>query len=126
MVGNNPVRLLMQIATHVLAARVAEARGDLPAAIEHLRLAVEVQDQLVYDEPPPWPWPVRESLGAALLRAHLPAQAKPSSGATGLNPNNRLATRIGCRTSRAKDEEATIQRDRTQRRCGCRHSRGDM
>ena len=30
---------------------------------------MEMQDQLAYDEPPDWYYPVRESLGGALLRA---------------------------------------------------------
>src|SRR5439155_21593952 len=66
--GNNSVQGVLQIATHLLAGKIAQAKGDHGAAIEHLRLAVEAQDALSYDEPPPWPWPVRESLGAALLR----------------------------------------------------------
>jgi hypothetical protein len=33
------------------------------------RQAVELQDKLIYDEPPPWHYPIRESLGGALLRS---------------------------------------------------------
>jgi len=40
------------------------------------RRAVEVQDRLNYDEPPDWYYPVRESLGGALLRAGRPAEAE--------------------------------------------------
>ncbi|HYV41758.1 MAG TPA: hypothetical protein VEO02_08225, partial [Thermoanaerobaculia bacterium] len=36
--------------------------------IESWRKAVALQDGLSYDEPPPWYYPVRESLGSALLR----------------------------------------------------------
>ena len=35
-----------------------------------------MQDALTYDEPPPWYYPLRESLGAALLRAGQPAEAE--------------------------------------------------
>jgi cytochrome c-type biogenesis protein CcmH/NrfG len=37
---------------------------------------VELQDALLYDEPPAWYYPVRESLGAALLRAGKAAEAE--------------------------------------------------
>jgi len=52
-----------------LAAAILEARMEpSPAqAIPRWRHAVEIQDALVYDEPPAWYYPVRESLGAALL-----------------------------------------------------------
>jgi len=61
-----------------LAAQILEARlaSSTEAAISHWKRAVEIQDGLVYDEPPPWYYPVRESLGAALLRAGQPAQAE--------------------------------------------------
>ena len=35
-----------------------------------------MQDALVYDEPPAWYYPVRESLGAALVRAGRGADAE--------------------------------------------------
>ena len=41
--------------------------GDGGEAVSHLRNAVETQDALMYDEPPDWFYPVRESLGAVLL-----------------------------------------------------------
>ncbi len=43
--------------------------GQKDAAIEHWTRAVEIQDTLRYDEPADWYYPVRESLGAALLNA---------------------------------------------------------
>jgi tetratricopeptide (TPR) repeat protein len=56
------------LAGHMLDARIAEARGDRKAAIASWTKAVEIQDRLPYDEPPIWYYPVRESLGATLLR----------------------------------------------------------
>jgi tetratricopeptide (TPR) repeat protein len=67
---------IMQIPAAILDARIAEARGDRAAAIDALKKAVSVQDGLVYDEPPDWFFPVRESLGGALLRAGKPAEAE--------------------------------------------------
>jgi hypothetical protein len=40
------------------------------------RKAVEQQDALEYDEPPPWFYPVRESLGALLLRSGQAGEAE--------------------------------------------------
>jgi tetratricopeptide (TPR) repeat protein len=64
-----PAREIVQTARAVASGRVADARGDLPAAIKAYQEAVAVQDALPYIEPPYWYYPVRQSLGAALLRA---------------------------------------------------------
>jgi len=61
--GQNKAAPVLELASEILAARI---QGD---AVTHLRRAVEIQDAFVYDEPPAWYYPVRESLGAALLRA---------------------------------------------------------
>ena len=66
--GNNSTGRVLAIADHLLSGKVLEARGDNAAARRELELAVAAQDQLDYDEPPPFPWPVREALGAHLLR----------------------------------------------------------
>jgi len=60
---------IFQIASDVLGARVAAAKGDRQTAIGLLRDAVANQDQLLYDEPSDWYYPVRESLGGMLLQA---------------------------------------------------------
>ena len=60
---------IYHIADYVLKARIAAAKGDKPGAIELLRDAVATQDKLLYDEPPDWYYPVRESLGGMLLQA---------------------------------------------------------
>ncbi|MGH9754562.1 MAG: tetratricopeptide repeat protein [Blastocatellia bacterium] len=67
--GLNTVAGVFKIAGHALDARIAAAKGDRRAAVEHWRKAVAAQDDLNYDEPPSWYYPVRESLGAALLVA---------------------------------------------------------
>lgn len=70
---NNTARGVLAVAAEVLAARLA---GSPAASLPHWRRAVELQDALVYDEPPGWYYPIRESLGAALLRAGSPAEAE--------------------------------------------------
>lgn len=61
---NNKAADLLQLMAEVLVARLATGRDALP----HWREAIRIQDGLVYDEPPPFFYPLRESLGAALLR----------------------------------------------------------
>ncbi len=64
---NNKTKDILKIGENVLEAQVALAKGDNAAAIALLRKAVAVQDSLHYDEPQDWFFPVRESLGGALL-----------------------------------------------------------
>jgi tetratricopeptide (TPR) repeat protein len=64
---NNKAKDVLAIATNVLGAKITMARHDSANAIALLRKAVAIQDTLKYDEPPDWFYPVRESLGAALL-----------------------------------------------------------
>jgi tetratricopeptide (TPR) repeat protein len=61
---------VMKLAREIMAARFGED------AISHWRKAVEIQDALTYDEPPAWYYPVRESLGAELVRAGRPAEGE--------------------------------------------------
>jgi len=61
-----PAKNVMQIAGHVLRARIAQAGNDLDGAIKELRAAVSLQDALPYMEPPYWDYPVRQTLGAML------------------------------------------------------------
>ncbi|SFU73535.1 tetratricopeptide repeat protein [Pseudoduganella namucuonensis] len=63
-----PAPEIVRTARAVAAGRLADAQGDLPAAIRSYQEAVAIQDQLPYTEPPYWYYPVRQSLGAALLR----------------------------------------------------------
>jgi len=67
---------LHSLASDELAARIATARGDLAAAIARWRHAVSVEDQMNFDDVPDWYYPVRESLGGALLRNHQVAEAE--------------------------------------------------
>ena len=56
---------VLELADAIMTAHLAL---DDHAAVEHWRRAVALQDRLHYDEPPAWYMPMRESLGAALLR----------------------------------------------------------
>jgi tetratricopeptide (TPR) repeat protein len=65
---NNKTKDILKIAKNVLGARVAMSRKNMDAGIQNLREAVAIQDGLHYNEPADWFFPVRESLGAALLK----------------------------------------------------------
>jgi tetratricopeptide (TPR) repeat protein len=63
----NKTRDILEIASDVLAAKLAMDRKESSQAIAQLRDAVALQDRLKYAEPPSWFYPVRESLGAAMF-----------------------------------------------------------
>jgi tetratricopeptide (TPR) repeat protein len=67
---------MLGLAGEVLAGEIAGRGGDLPAAVGHLTAAIEIQDGQWFREPPPWYFPVRQSLGAVLLHAGRPAEAE--------------------------------------------------
>ncbi len=63
--GQNKAADVMHLASEVLAARLS---GNPIEGCAHWQRAVDLQDQLVYDEPPDWYYPLRESQGACLMR----------------------------------------------------------
>jgi tetratricopeptide (TPR) repeat protein len=65
---NNKSKDILKIAENVLGARISLAKNDMDATVNQLRAAVAIQDSLKYGEPPDWFYPVRESLGAVLLK----------------------------------------------------------
>jgi tetratricopeptide (TPR) repeat protein len=71
--GHSKAQDVMAIAAETVAARLAPTPAE---AVPHWQRAVAVQDGLSYDEPPAWYYPVRESLGAALVLAGKPAEAE--------------------------------------------------
>jgi Flp pilus assembly protein TadD len=73
---NNKAKDIMKIAKDVLGAKLAMAKKENAGAIVMLREAVTIQDTLKYGEPPDWFFPVRESLGAALLISGDTAEAE--------------------------------------------------
>jgi tetratricopeptide (TPR) repeat protein len=69
-------RDMLELAADVLAGEIAARSGDTDTAVRHLLKAVATQDGHWFTEPPPWYYPVRHSLGAALLAGGRPAEAE--------------------------------------------------
>lgn len=67
---------LLHIASLVLSAEIAGAHGQTDQMIAQLQEAVAAQDKLAYFEPPAWYYPVRQTLGAALLKSGKAAEAE--------------------------------------------------
>jgi tetratricopeptide (TPR) repeat protein len=69
-------KVLAEIAVHSLMAEIAARRGQPDDAIQHFRAAQQLEDGMLYFEPPPWPLPVRHSFGPVLLKAGRAAEAE--------------------------------------------------
>ena len=66
----------MRIATEVLAGELAAEQDEVEKALGHLHAAVLLEDSLPYTEPADWHYPVRQSLGAVLLKAGRAVEAE--------------------------------------------------
>jgi tetratricopeptide (TPR) repeat protein len=75
-VDKNSLSDVLSVASHMLQARIAGAKGDTEAASKHYEEAAALHDTFNYIEPPEWPFPVREAHGAMLLRAGKAADAE--------------------------------------------------
>jgi tetratricopeptide (TPR) repeat protein len=64
---SNKAQAFLDLAENILDARIAGAKDDNERAIKDWENAVEIEDRLNYGEPSEWFYPVRESLGSALL-----------------------------------------------------------
>ena len=88
-VGQNFAVALLNVASCTLAGEIAARQGKTDEAIGTLEEAVRMQDALKYEEPPPWYFPVRQSLGAVLLSAGRTEKAeKVYRGDLKMNPEN--------------------------------------
>jgi tetratricopeptide (TPR) repeat protein len=71
-----PTKTAVAIATHALMAEIATRSGKLDEGIAHFREALAIEDAGIYFEPPKWYYPIRQSLGAVLLKAGRSAEAE--------------------------------------------------
>jgi len=74
--GLESAKNILTLAATVLDARIAWTRGARADAIRLWTSAVAAADRIPYDEPPVFFYPVRESLGAALLLSGKPEEAE--------------------------------------------------
>jgi len=114
MAGNVPAPRLLSIAQQVILGRIAQAEGDLEAAIRHFEAGASLQDLVNYMEPPYWYYPVRQSLGAAYFAAGRLDEAEQAlRESLILAPNNGLALYGLVEVYRAQgDEAAAAQTER--------------
>jgi len=74
--GDETANPVLSIAAYALAGEIALRAGEPAAAVERFRRAVQIEDSMVYEEPPLWYYPMRHSLGRALLEAGDPVGAE--------------------------------------------------
>ena len=67
---------ILTLAAHGLEGEIKEARGDFEGAMKSYLLAVRLEDNGNYTEPPAWAQPMRHYLGAVLLKAGNPEKAE--------------------------------------------------
>lgn len=63
----NDAKDLLAIAADVLTGEIAAANGKIDSALQTMEKGVKKEMALIYDEPPPWYFPVRQALGTILL-----------------------------------------------------------
>jgi tetratricopeptide (TPR) repeat protein len=74
--GNNSAADLLSVAALTLDGEMLAKEDKFDEAVARLREAVQLEDKLVYDEPPDWIQPVRHTLGAVLMRADRAPEAE--------------------------------------------------
>jgi tetratricopeptide (TPR) repeat protein len=75
-VSNNSCEALLAITIPMVEGEILIAEGKIDRGIEQLRIAIQNEDILKYDEPPGWMIPVRHSLGAVLMKQKRYAEAE--------------------------------------------------
>jgi tetratricopeptide (TPR) repeat protein len=74
--ANADAKTAVSVAVHALMGEIATRSGNAAEGIAHFREALKIEDAGLYFEPPRWYYPIRHSLGAALLKAGQPAEAE--------------------------------------------------
>ncbi|MEM8668033.1 MAG: tetratricopeptide repeat protein [Planctomycetota bacterium] len=119
----NPSRNILDVAKEMVAGEIAYRQGKFDKAFEHLRIAVERDDALNYDEPWGWMQPARHALGALLLEQKLHEEAlKVYQEDLQIHPKNPWALHglAECLTALGRVNEA--EEIRKQYRIACQRS----
>lgn len=72
----NPARKVLSVADHMLEGEIAFREGKVEEAVSALREGIEIEDSLLYMEPPEWIQSVRHTLGAVLVHERRFAEAE--------------------------------------------------
>jgi len=111
----NPNEAMLALMNEVVAAKLDSAKGDAESAIKHWREAAEAQDKLNYTEPPDWYYPVRESLGAALLTTGKSKEAeevfREDLRRNPRNPRSLFGLKESLAAQRLENDVAWVQRE---------------
>lgn len=66
----------MSIGAHALKGEIALRKGETKKAVEEFAAALELENGMLYVEPPVWYYPIRQSYGKALMAAGRFAEAE--------------------------------------------------
>lgn len=69
MMAINKAHDILNIAELFIDGEIEFRKGNIDASVASLRRAVDLEDKLIYMEPPEWVQPIRHTLGAVLLSA---------------------------------------------------------
>ncbi|MDJ1016090.1 MAG: hypothetical protein QNJ35_06225 [Paracoccaceae bacterium] len=69
MVFNNTAEDILMVGESMMDGEIAFKSGQVEEGLAHLRRSVELDDDLIYDEPWGWMQPTRHALGALLMEA---------------------------------------------------------
>jgi len=111
----NPNETMLAVMNEIMAAKLDAAKGNTESAVKHWRSAIEAQDKLNYTEPPDWYYPVRESLGSALLAG---GSAKEAEGVfredlrrNPRNPRSLFGLKESLRIQQLENDAAWVDRE---------------
>jgi tetratricopeptide (TPR) repeat protein len=111
----NPNEAMLVVANEIMAAKLEAAKGNTESALKHWRSAIEGQDKLNYTEPPDWYYPVRESLGSALLADGKGKEAedvfREDLRRNPRNPRSLFGLRESLRVQRLENDAAWVDRE---------------
>lgn len=74
--GFNSFRDVLTIGQHILEAEIEASKKNYDKAIQLVTAAIEIEDNLLYQEPPDWYHPARQVMGSILLDAKKPNLAE--------------------------------------------------
>ena len=75
-VFNNTCADVLNVAEQMVLGELEYKSGNTTKGLEHLKAAVKIDDELLYDEPWGWMQPTRHALGALLMDAQLYDEAE--------------------------------------------------